>query len=186
MTDVDRSDSRPIAAFVGDSLTQDGSWQEWFPDLQAVNLGVGGDTTAGVIARAEQIAEIKPSVITLLIGTNDLATRRSVEHLVRNIELLLVSLRRDLPDTAVLVQSILPRELAYASRIKDANRHLWQFAPGAGATWLDLWPVFADEDGQLLPEFTTDGVHLNAAGYEAWLEVLRPALADQLEAMSSR
>ena len=181
MTDIDRSDSRPIFAFVGDSLTAGGAWQEWFPDIQAINLGVNGDTTDDVIARSDQIVEIKPAAISLLIGTNDLGTRRSVEHLVRNVELLLVSLRRDLPDTAVLVQSILPRERSYASRIKDANRHLWQFAPGAGATWLDLWPTFAEPSGQLKPEFTDDGVHLNAAGYGAWLDVLRPAIAELTE-----
>ena len=178
MTDVDRSDSRPTFAFVGDSITASGAWQEWFPDVQAINLGVGGDTTDDVIARVDEITAIKPAVISLLIGTNDLGTRRSVEHLVRNVELLLVTLRRDLPDAAVLVQSIMPRERNFASRIKDANRHLWQFAPGAGATWLDLWPVFAEPNGQLKPEFTVDGVHLNAEGYDAWLELLRPALAE--------
>ena len=178
MTDVDHSDSRPIFAFVGDSLTASGSWQEWFPDVQAINLGTDGDVTDDVIARSDAIAEAKPSTISLLIGTNDLATRRSVEHLVRNVELLLVSLRRDLPDAKVLLHSILPRERSYASRIKDANRHLWQFASVSGAHWLDLWPVFAESEGELKPEFTDDGVHLNAAGYEAWLELLRPALAE--------
>lgn len=178
MTDINHSDSRATIVFVGDSLTARGDWQERFPDIQAVNLGIDGDTSAGLVARSDEIAQYEPAVISLLIGTNDLGNRRSVEHLVRNVELLLVSLRRDLPDTHVLLHSIPPRELSFASQIKDANRHLWQFAPGVGATWLDLWPTFADTDDRLKPEYTDDGVHLNEQGYDAWAALLWPALAD--------
>ena len=65
----------------------------------------------------------------LLIGTNDLAWRRSAEHIVRNVETILVTLRRDLPETRILVQSVMPRGHEFASEIRDVNRHLWQFAP---------------------------------------------------------
>jgi lysophospholipase L1-like esterase len=177
MTDEHESDSRPTIAFVGDSLTARGSWQDWFPDVRAINLGVDGDTSDEVIVRSAGISELKPQTIALLIGTNDLGNRRSVEHLVRNVELLLVSLRRDAPTARVLVQSILPRERAFATRIEDANRHLWQFSPGVGATWLDLWPAFATDDGSIHPDLSDDGLHLTDAGYGAWLSLLQPAVA---------
>jgi lysophospholipase L1-like esterase len=163
-------------AFVGDSLTAGGQWDEWFPDDAPVNFGVGGDTTNELVQRLPEVITAAPACVVMLIGTNDLAWRRSAEHIVRNIETMLVTLRRELPDAYLLVQSVLPREREYAEVIKDINRHLWQFAPTVRAQYLDLWPVFALEDGSLNPDYSDDGLHLVSAGYDAWLGELRPAL----------
>lgn len=165
-----------VIAFVGDSLTALGQWDEWFPGESVRNLGVGGDTTDELIARLPEVIELSPATVVLLVGTNDLAWRRSVEYVVRNVETILVQLRRGLPDAYLLVQSVLPREREYSDAIKDINRHLWQFAPTVRAQYLDLWPVFALEDGSMNPEYSDDFLHLSAAGYDAWLTELRPAL----------
>ena len=44
------------------------------------------------------------------------------------------------------------------------------------AQYLDLWPALALDDGEINPAFSDDRLHLNDAGYEAWLGELRPAL----------
>ena len=116
-------------ALVGDSLTQGGDWGSWLPGERVRNFGVAGDTTDDVIARLWDVVEARPASIALLIGTNDLAWRRSVEHVVRNIETMLVTLRKELPETRILVQSVMPRGREFADQIRDINRHLWQFAP---------------------------------------------------------
>jgi len=162
--------------FLGDSITQGGDWAAWFPELNTVNLGVGGDTTDDVLLRLDAVVEARPDEVMLLIGTNDLGTRQSVEHLVRNIQTMLVSLRRDLPGTRMLVQSILPRGREFADRIQEANIHLRQFAATIRAQYLDLWPAFAEADGEINPAYSDDRLHLNDAGYETWLGELRPAL----------
>jgi len=107
---------------------------------------------------------------------NDLGTRQTVEHLVRNIETLCVNLRRELPGSRMLVQSVMPRGREYAQRIQEANIHLRQFSSTVHAQFLDLWPALALEDGELNPAYSDDRLHLNDAGYEAWLLELRPAL----------
>ena len=43
-----------------------------------------------------------------------------------------------------------------------------------GATYIDRWPRLADEAGQLRTAYTQDMLHLNGAGYAAWVEELRP------------
>lgn len=164
-------------AFVGDSIVADGSWQDWFPEDEVWNSGVAGNTTEDLIARLSDVIQAEPDTIALLIGTNDLAWRFSVEHVVRNTETILVSLRRELPDTRILVQSVLPREPEFSPYIAEINRHLWQFAPTIRAGFLDLWPAFAKDD-ELNPEYSNDRLSLNAAGYDVWLEVLRPALEE--------
>lgn len=175
MTDANPS-SAPSIAFLGDSLTAHGEWSTWFPERQVHNLGVSGDTTDDVVARLDDVVELRPDAIALLVGTNDLGTRKSVEHLVRNIEYLLVALRRDLPGVRMLVQSIMPRGREFAAQVQDANRHLRQFSPSVNAQYLDLWPVLAQPDGEIDPAFSDDRLHLSPAGYQAWLGELRPGL----------
>lgn len=176
MSDDSTIETRSSIAFLGDSITANGEWAVWFPDRQAHNLGVGGDTTDDLIARLDEVVDLHPDAVALLIGTNDLGQRKSVEHLVRNIEYLLVTLRKALPGTRMLVQSIMPRAAEFAERVHDANRHLRQFAPSVNAQYLDLWPALAGASEEIAPEFSDDTVHLTSAGYEAWLSELRPAL----------
>lgn len=162
--------------FLGDSITADGDWSGWFPELEAINLGVPGDGTDQLLGRLAEVVAADPDEVVLLIGTNDLGQRLSVEHLVRNIQSIMVDLRRDLPGARLLLQSILPRGREFADRIQEANIHLRQFAATVHAQYLDLWPTMALEDGELNPEYSEDRLHLTAAGYQAWLSELRPAL----------
>ena len=176
MSDDSTIENRSSIAFLGDSITNHGDWQTWFPDRLTHNLGVSGDTTDEVIDRLERVIELHPDAVALLVGTNDLSQRKSVEHLVRNIEYLLVTLRRGLPGTRMLVQSIMPRGAEYAERVRDANRHLRQFAPSVNAQYLDLWPALSSDGEEIDAKYSDDAVHLTPEGYEAWLSELRPAL----------
>lgn len=163
-------------AFVGDSLTAAGRWDEWLPEFTVSNHAAGGATTADVLADIELVLAGRPDAYILLIGTNDLAWRKSVEHVVRNIENIMATVHKQEPSTRVLVQSVLPREPEFAASIRDINRHLWQFSSTVRAQFLDLWPVLADERGGLSAAHSEDGLHLTEAGYELWLEALRPAI----------
>ena len=176
MSDDSTIENRSSIAFLGDSITNHGDWQTWFPDRLTHNLGVSGDTTDEVIDRIDSVIELHPDAVALLVGTNDLSQRKSVEHLVRNIEYLLVTLRRGLPGTRMLVQSIMPRGAEYAERVRDANRHLRQFAPSVNAQYLDLWPALSSDGEEIDAKYSDDAVHLTPEGYEAWLSELRPAL----------
>lgn len=162
--------------FLGDSITQGGDWAAWFPNEETLNLGIGGNTTDDVLARLDTVVEAQPDEIVLLIGTNDLGLRRSVESLVRNVQSILVDLRRDLPGARLLVQSIMPRGREFADRIHEANIHIRQFSATVHAQFLDLWPSMALEDGEISPVYSDDRLHLTEAGYQAWLAELRPAL----------
>jgi len=170
-----------LIAFVGDGLTADGRWGDWFPEYEVQNLGVSGETTDDVLARFDAIVDLAPDAVIIEIGTNDLGWRRSAEYIVRNIENLMYELRRHLPETRILVQSVLPREGDYAETIADVNRHLWQFAPTQRAAYLDLWPVLADDNNELDPAFSEDHLHLSDAGYEAWVNALKPAIQNLFE-----
>ena len=168
--------TRPVV-FLGDSLTEAGPWAEAFPDLEVVNAGRAGDTTADVEDRVGEIAARQPSVVVLMVGTNDFGHRATVEQVVRGTENILFKLHHEAPGARIVVASVLPRERDRADWIKQVNIHVRQFAPSVKAEFLDLWSVFAEEDGELRAEFTTDRLHLNDDGYRAWIEQLRPVLS---------
>jgi lysophospholipase L1-like esterase len=162
--------------FLGDSLTEAGRWADYFPELDVVNAGRAGDTTADVYDRLPEVVERNPSVVVVMVGTNDFGLRATVEQVVRGTENILFTLHRELPHTHVIVASVLPRERERSEWIHQVNIHLRQFSPTVKATFLDLWPVFAEEDGELKHEYSPDRLHLNEAGYAAWADHLRPLL----------
>jgi lysophospholipase L1-like esterase len=167
---------RELVLFLGDSITEGGSWDERLPNERTLNQGIGGDTTDGVLARLDRVVAAAPDVIVLLIGTNDFGNhRKSAEHVVRNVETILVTLRRELPGVRLLLVSILPRQAEYAPRIEEANRHLRQFVATCHAQYLDAWPALADGD-HLAAKYTEDGLHLTDDGYRAYTDELVPAL----------
>lgn len=176
MTDYHSAPDLPTLALAGDDYIHDGNWAEWITDRQVHNLGKRGTTADDLLAQHSGLHDLRPDGVVLMVGTNDFSQRFSVEHVVRTIQLVLVTLRRELPGARMIVQSVLPREPQFADRIAEANLHLRQFAPNLNAHYLDLWPALADSDGGLSPEFAEDFTHLNDEGYAAWVAELLPAL----------
>lgn len=165
--------------FLGDSITDHGAWAEWFPEHMTLQRGISGDTVSGVRGRLGTALH-DPSAISLLIGTNDLGgmgPTRDVDEIGAQAEDLVRAIRTAAPDAALLVNSVMPRTKRMAPTIQGLNEHYARIAGNAGATYVDLWPELAAPDGSLRDEFTLDHVHLNGAGYDAWVRVLRPLLA---------
>ena len=59
---------------LGDSITEGGIWNEWFPNQNILNRGIGGETAPQVLARTHT-AISEPKAVFLLKGTNDLTLR---------------------------------------------------------------------------------------------------------------
>jgi lysophospholipase L1-like esterase len=57
-------------------------------------------------------------------------------------------------------------------RIRKINEQLKAIAEDEGVTYLDLYPLFADSDGNLNTELSTDGLHLSPKGYLIWRNAL--------------
>lgn len=164
--------------FVGDSITDNGRWHELFPHLPVKNRGINGDTVAGVLQRLGDILAGQPAAVFLLIGTNDLPwyMYHRDSYILDTYAAILECCKTESPETQVFVQSILPRHRRYARRIQALNAHLEELAGRYGFTFINLFPHFASSDGQIRPEFSNDQLHLLAAGYACWAEILSPYL----------
>jgi lysophospholipase L1-like esterase len=166
---------------LGDSITEGGIWDEWFPERAVVNRGIGGETAEQVLARIDSAINA-PTAVFLLIGTNDLVLRYAPQEIAANVSAILRRIHEVAPDAARYVQSIMPRGPRWRDSITITNSKLAVLAQQEGAEFLNLWPAMADHSGSLRTGFTLDGLHLTGMGYRAWCEVLEPHISASLTA----
>ncbi|MTG99239.1 sialate O-acetylesterase [Myroides sp. BIT-d1] len=165
--------------FLGDSITEQGPWYELFRglDYPVVNRGISGDTTDGVLFRLGEVIESKPKVIFLLIGTNDIYYKRSVDYIVSRIKQIVSVIKTNSPTSQIVLQSILPtykRTERPLDTIKKINKQLRVLAKNEHIEYLDLFPFFLNNEGkQLNEDYSLDGLHLNAKGYALWVELIK-------------
>jgi lysophospholipase L1-like esterase len=121
-----------------------------------------------------------PIAVSLMIGTNDLhgpRKERDTTKIADRTDEIIGRIRGLAPSAQVFVNSVLPRTELLAEQIRDLNERNRGSAARRGATYIDLWPAFADAAGAMKPDYSRDNLHLTPAGYLAWTEVLRPHLA---------
>ena len=162
--------------FVGDSITELGQWNEWFPDVRVANRGIAGNTSAQVVDRLAALGT-RAKTIFLLIGTNDLSLGIKEDAIVANVETIVTHLQTTFAGAHIVVQSVMPRRKKWIARIRSLNARLATLAAAHGVDYLDLWPALADANDELDRSLSLDGLHLNGAGYARWVDVLRPVVA---------
>jgi lysophospholipase L1-like esterase len=166
--------SRNLAVMVGDSLSQ------WYPVQQLpgpqlwLNQGISGDTTGGILNRLSAFANVKPQTIYVMAGVNDLKRGLGDREILRNLNGIIRRLQVQNPGAQIVVQSILPTRSKFVSndRITKLNPWIETIASRNGVAYMDLHPQFADGDGMMRRDLTTDGIHLSPQGYELWQAAL--------------
>jgi lysophospholipase L1-like esterase len=159
--------------FAGDSLTQGCEWGEFY--WGALNRGIGGDTSAGLLKRIGSITEVNPRAVFLMIGSNDLFNLGlSPGQTMLNIGATVAEIRRASPEASIYLESNLPtwnlRKNVHARAVNEGLRSL---ADGKTVVYIDFYQAFLD--GEILsPKLTSDGGHLNGAGYLLWKRSIEP------------
>jgi lysophospholipase L1-like esterase len=168
-----KADSKNTAfVMIGDSLTAWGDWQTLLDRKDVVNKGRAGDTTEDVLERMEEIYRLKPQTALVMIGINDILKGREAAAVFSNYRRIIRGLlaRRIKP----VIQSTL--FLAADDRrneaVADLNHNLRLYAREENLPFLDLNRRLSSHN-QLNASFTSDGLHLNSAGYRAWGEEIQ-------------
>lgn len=168
---------------LGDSITEQNDWNASITVRTPIrNRGISGDTSDGVLQRLEEIIQSRPSVLFLLIGTNDLWTSNTPEKTASNINKITKSIKRQSPNTLLFVQTIFPvnKDVHLNQKVKETNQLIRKLATTNGIELIDTYQLMVDENGRLNVDYTPDGVHLNSLGYEVWSTELKTQL-DKLE-----
>ena len=170
---------------LGDSHVDWGEWHELLGRADVLNRGINGDTIAGALARIEPIIAGRPGQIVIMLGTNDLLRGASPARVLADYRQLLAHIRARSPSVAIAVNSVFPirRMLAgegqgpLPATIRAVNRGLADLCHELACTYVPLFERFAAGDGELDGRYTSDGVHLNAAGYRIWSDALAAIVA---------
>jgi lysophospholipase L1-like esterase len=180
-----RQQPKHLTILVGDSLSL------WFPsellprERTWLNQGISGETSKGLLNRLDLFDKTQPEAIFVMIGINDLIREVTDETILANQRLIVRYLRRVHPQSKIVLQSILPHSARNATwegrdrllaipnrRIRDLNERLRAIAKEENVIYLDLYPLFADADGNMKTELSSDGLHLNPQGYLVWRNAL--------------
>lgn len=171
--------------FLGDSITDGAEWEELLGDPHAKNRGISGDRSLWLLDRLDGIVAARPAKLFVMIGINDLSAGDTPEAIVARVERLIDRFRAESPETQLYIQSLLPLNerfgmfgghMARRDSVAPVNAAYRALCARKGATYIDLHPFMADDEGRLRAEYTNDGLHLTGAGYAAWREALKPYL----------
>jgi lysophospholipase L1-like esterase len=178
-----REKDKHAIVFLGDSITQGwGSLAEDFPHFKVANRGIGADTTRGVWYRLqEDVLDLDPEAIVLLIGTNDIGLGTTPEETAENLKAIFALLKKHNPKMPVIVCKVMPSTAKIgrpAEKLQKLNGLVDDLIKGDPQfTRCDTWSIFADANGEAKAEEFPDLLHPNAAGYAKWKAALDPILA---------
>lgn len=169
--------------FLGDSITQ--GWgdllAQMFPGVKLANRGISGDTTRGMLIRLDDdVLELNPSGVVMLMGTNDLADGAAPADIAGNTLLIVERLAELDPQMPIVVCKVMPSSASKdrpTDKIQEINRLVAEgVKDNEQVTIVDTFALFADDQGDAKPEEFPDLLHPNKAGYAKWSATLRPTL----------
>ncbi|MBR4800104.1 MAG: hypothetical protein IK048_00270 [Clostridia bacterium] len=187
-----RFEKKGGVVFVGDSITDFCNLDAYYPELDAVNRGISGDTIEGIRGRLEEsIFGLSPSLVVLLGGANNFAEGyEDVEtHIIETYRDILSQIKARLPKTKVLVQSIYPvSDVSFHNRYKfghghivSINQKLKVLVQSFGYKFADVYSVLNSGDEEFNKKYTDDGLHPNAHGYKVISGYLSPIIDAMLK-----
>ena len=179
----------PDMIFIGDSIVEYYPLQELLGTAKTiVNRGIRGYQTRLLLDNLDaHLYGDAVDQIVLLIGTNDIGKDIPMNEALDNLEGVIQSLNRDYPLSQIKLVSILPvnegeeyKQTVYIrtnEKIREWNQAYEALA--SAYMQVDFVPIYdslTDSEGQLQSTYTTDGLHLSVAGYQALSDALKTYL----------
>ena len=193
--------NQPRVVFLGDSITD--NWNNpgfggFFPGKPYINRGISGQTTPQMLLRFRaDVLALKPAVVVLLAGTNDIAGNTgpmTLEMIGDNVAMMCELARAS--GVRVVLSSVMPvsdyaKDASGAAvnrtrqrppeKIAALNAWLKDYAQREGHVYLDYVTPLADEKGFLKADLADDGLHPNAKGYAVIAPLAEQAIAVALK-----
>ena len=188
----------------GEILFTGSSLMEQFPvnellmtngmDQVIYNRGIGGFTTMDMLEYMEEMVfGTEPSRIFINIGTNDIGSPEyQLEALLERYEEIIVRIQERLPEAEINMMAYYPvnetdkipegewGKTAFVTRTNEnlniANAAIENLAAKKGCRFINVNEGLVDERGKLKKEYTIEGIHMYANGYQVVLQNLKKYL----------
>jgi lysophospholipase L1-like esterase len=180
--------------FMGDSITD--NWQQprfggFFGGKNYVDRGISGQTTPQMLIRFRpDVIALKPKVVVILAGTNDIAgnTGPMTDDEIEG-NLASMSELAHTHQIRVVLSSITPVSnyhtpangnaqtfLRPMDRIRRVNAWIKKYAADHGDVYLDYFSAMIDDKGLLKAELSADDLHPTAPGYAVMAPLAEAAI----------
>lgn len=173
--------------FVGSSTIR--MWKTMISDFRDVptiiNRGYGGSTLEDSSHMVRQlVTQYQPSQVLVYAGENDLHEGRTPEQVLSSMKRLVSAVRAELPGARITFISIKPSPsraailpAIRASNVLISDYLLTQY----NADYIDVFTPMLGPGGKPRPElFLPDMLHMNAAGYALWHDVIAPFVVQHM------
>ncbi|MEN8693716.1 MAG: GDSL-type esterase/lipase family protein [Akkermansiaceae bacterium] len=178
--------------FIGDSITQGwegagkGTWQKFYADRNALNLGFSGDRTEHVIWRLQNgnlQNQENAKLAIIMIGTNNTGHNSQAPHeTAAGIEKIISLVKEGCPKAKILLLGVFPRSVNPTDKPRllneVINKHISKFDDGETIHYLELDDVLLNDQGILTKEIMPDALHPKEKGYQIWAESMEPKLKE--------
>ncbi|HEV2499744.1 MAG TPA: SGNH/GDSL hydrolase family protein [Terriglobia bacterium] len=176
--------------FMGDSITQGWNLQKSFPGKPYVNRGISGQTTAQMLMRFRQdVIDLKPKVVVILGGTNDVAGNTgpmTPQETEGNLMSMAQLARAN--GIGVVLCSVLPSVNFWwhpgqdpAPKIAALNQWIKAYAAKTGYVYVDYYSAMKDAAGGLPKTLSRDGVHPMPAGFAVMAQMAEAGIEKALK-----
>jgi lysophospholipase L1-like esterase len=182
--------------FMGDSITDGWGRQygKFFPTKPYINRGISGQTTPQMLIRFRpDVIALRPKVVVILAGTNDIAGNTGPMMLEASEDNLasMSELARG-NGIRVVLASLLPvcdyikpqTSRRPPEKILALNAWIKDYAAKSGFIYLDYYSAMLDDNKMLKQALTYDGLHPNDAGYEIMAPLAEKAIVAALHGTS--
>jgi lysophospholipase L1-like esterase len=178
--------------FMGNSITE--GWimnmPDFFKNNHYVDRGISGQTTPQMLIRFRpDVVNLKPAVVVILAGINDIAgnTGPSTQEMIQDNLASMVEIAKA-NGIKVILSSVLPAYdfpwkpgMQPAEKVIALNSWIKRYALENGCVYLDYFTPMVDERHGLKAEYTYDGVHPNLAGYQLMAPLAEKAIREALK-----
>ncbi len=186
------SENENRIVFMGNSIIE--GWSNFCPEFfegkPYINRGISGQTTPQMLLRFRQdVINLKPKVVVILAGTNDIAgnTGPSTLQMILDNIISMTELAKS-NGIKVILSSVIPAYdypwIAGKSpneKIPVLNKMIKEYAIDNNLVYLDYFTKMADSKNGLIEKYTYDGVHPNKLGYEVMAPLTEEALIKVLK-----
>lgn len=177
------------ALFIGDSRTVGMMQSHLLPESSyyaKTGIGIGDILTERIVNEGGRMISIQEALrlhsfgkVYIMIGINDIS-RGDTDWFVEQYKNILAAIRQTQPDAVIYIEGNIP--MSYGTQDLNGalnNRNLAKrneasrtLADSKNIFYLDIDKIYADPNGNLKSDYTTDGLHVSCGYYPFWVDYL--------------
>lgn len=182
--------------FYGDSLTQYFDLKKYMSHIDyKYNCGIAGITSDILLHFIDEgILKYEPSVVYLMIGTNDLGNTimASPRDIALNVKEMVEIIHYNLPECQIHLLSCIPclekyhgyKAMKAGIRSNDILKMIFKeykrMIPYDYVDFINVYPALCNKKGEPIENYYVDGLHINDEGYQHFADEIKKQTKEEL------